>query len=49
MFGVPKYAAPLLQYAKSNGAAVTFKHKLIKIEGNKATLENQDTKELVVR
>ena len=31
------------------GINVTFKHALIKVEGNKATFQNQDTKELVVR
>ena len=49
MFGVPKYAQALTKVANSYNIKTTFKHPLIKIEGNKAIFENADTKEQVTK
>lgn len=49
MFGVPKYSQKLTEVAASYNIKTTFKHPLVKVEGNQATFQNADTKELVVK
>ena len=49
MFGVPKYSQKLTEVAASYNIKTTFKHPLVKVEGNQATFQNVVTKELVVR
>lgn len=44
MFGVPKYSQKLTEVAASYGITTTFKHPLVKVEGNQATFQNADTK-----
>lgn len=37
MFGVPKYSQTLVKVAADYGIKTTFKHPLVKINGNEAT------------
>lgn len=44
MFGVPKYSEALTKVAADYNIKTTFKHPLVKINGNQATFQNADTK-----
>lgn len=49
MFGVPKYSQTLATVAADYNIKTTFKAPLIKVQGNEATFQNLDTKELIVK
>ncbi len=49
MFGVPKYSQTLTTVAANYGIKTTFKHPLVKVNGNEATFQNLDTKELITK
>lgn len=49
MFGVPKYSETLSGVAAEYNIKTTFKTPLIKVQGNEATFQNLDTKEITTK
>jgi len=51
MFSVPKYSKALEVVAANYGIKTTFKHALVKVQGNQAFFQNIESKEkeLVIR